>query len=150
MLIKTFRKLFTAKEQDIDDIALSHRTELASAALMIEVARSDFDASDIELQTVIAHLKDSFEITPAELESLTARAHDSVEASASLYEFTRVVNDNLDLHAKRELIAMMWRVAFADGELSKYEEHLIRRVADLIYVAHSDFIQLKHAAEEAL
>jgi uncharacterized tellurite resistance protein B-like protein len=37
----------------------------------------------------------------------------------------------------------MWTVAYADGDLDKYEEHLIRQVAELTYVPHSDYIQCK-------
>ena len=41
---------------------------------------------------------------------------------------------------------MMWRVAMADSALSRYEEHVIRKVADLLYVPHGDFITAKQSA----
>ena len=47
---------------------------------------------------------------------------------------------------KRDLLAMMWRVAMADNEISRYEEHVIRKVADLLYVPHGDFIAAKQSA----
>jgi len=40
----------------------------------------------------------------------------------------------------------MWQVAFADDNLDRYEEHLIRKVAELTYVSHQDFIRLKHSS----
>jgi len=44
----------------------------------------------------------------------------------------------------------MWRVAMADNALSRYEEHVIRKVADLLYVSHSDFIRSKSEATSLL
>ena len=41
------------------------------------------------------------------------------------------------------LIKTLWRVAAADGDIHRYEDHLIRRIADLLYVPHSDFIRAK-------
>ena len=41
---------------------------------------------------------------------------------------------------------LLWHVALADGEIDKYEDHLVRKVADLIYVPHLSFIRAKHNA----
>jgi uncharacterized tellurite resistance protein B-like protein len=48
-----------------------------------------------------------------------------------------------------KLVENMWRVAFSDQKLDKYEEALIRKVADLIYVSHQDFIKTKLAARDS-
>jgi uncharacterized tellurite resistance protein B-like protein len=61
-----------------------------------------------------------------------------------MYQFTQQVNEHCSVQDKFDLIAGMWRIAYADGELDKYEEYVIRKVADLIHVAHSDFIRAKH------
>ena len=73
-------------------------------------------------------------------------AGERADAATCLYEFTRVVNDTASIEQKRELIGLMWRVAMADQTLSQYEEHVIRKVADLLYLPHSDFIRAKQAA----
>ena len=72
-----------------------------------------------------------------------------MDESTSLYEFTRVINDNYTPQQKLQLISAMWVVAYADGNLDKYEEHLIRRVAELTYVAHEDYIRAKLRAQDS-
>ena len=71
------------------------------------------------------------------------QASDRVDESTSLYEFTRVINDHYSAEQKLQLVSCMWQVAYADGNLDKYEEHLIRRVAELTYVPHQDYIRVK-------
>ena len=74
-------------------------------------------------------------------------ASDEVDQDTSLFDFTRVINDHYSASQKLELIESMWRVAYADGRLDKYEESLIRQVAELTYVSHSDYIRAKLAAQ---
>jgi uncharacterized tellurite resistance protein B-like protein len=79
---------------------------------------------------------------------LRALAHEKAEESTSLYEFTAQVNAQFSVDAKLSLIKNMWRIAFADGEVDRYEDGVIRRVSELIYVSHSDFIRMKIAARD--
>ena len=81
------------------------------------------------------------EATADLLESASARADDAV----SLFEFTRRLNERLDETQKLRVLEMMWRVAHADGRIDKHEEHLLRRVADLLHLTHADFVRLRHA-----
>ena len=92
-----------------------------------------------------ALLKESLRLSEDDLKVLLENASERVDAATSLYEFTRLVNDHYSAREKGELIEAMWRVAYADAELDKYEEHLIRRVAELIYVPHEEFIRSKTA-----
>ena len=120
----------------------------AAAALLVEVARADFEQDEFEEQTMAALLATTLQIAPENVALLIENAGDAVESSTSLYEFTREINDHFSYAQKCDLIESMWLVAFADGRIDKYEEHLIRRVADLIYVSHEDFIRRKHQAGE--
>ena len=83
-----------------------------------------------------------------EVHELVALATARVDEATSLYEFTRVINDHYSAAQKVQLIEAMWAVAFADGDLDKYEEHLIRQVAELIYVPHQDYVRCKRRAEQ--
>ncbi|MBA4693792.1 MAG: TerB family tellurite resistance protein [Congregibacter sp.] len=144
MLMTKLKTLFTkdAGAQTQEDRAL----ELACAALMFEVARADFAIEEAEQQAVRALLMTEFALTPEEITTVTEKASEQVDAATCLFEFTRTLNDLASIEQKRALLAMMWRVAMADNELSRYEEHLIRKVADLLYVPHSDFIAAKQQA----
>ena len=146
MLIDRLKSLFgddTAESAQAGARAL----ELASAALMFEVARADFAVDEAEQQAVHQLLQAEFDLSQEEVAAVTEEAADSVDAAISLFEFTRTVNELASTDQKRVLIGMMWRVAMADNALSRYEEHLIRKVADLLYIPHADFIQAKQAAK---
>ena len=77
-------------------------------------------------------------------------AEKKVSESTSLYEHTRLVNDLCDYQDKLKLISNLWIIAFADNQLDKYEEYLIRKISDLLHVSHSDFIREKMKIKTAL
>ena len=91
-------------------------------------------------------LKNTLHLSEQDLETLLRKADAAVDNATSLYEFTRLINEHYCYDDKRALVQCMWQVAYADASLDKYEEHLIRRVAELIYLSHEDFIRTKHAA----
>lgn len=123
--------------------------KLTTAALLIEVSRADYDFDAVEKARIVDTLRTTFNLNAVELDSLVKLAEDEVQQSTSLYQFTRLVNDFYDYDQKQALISAMWQVAYADGNLDRYEEHLIRKVSELIYVSHKDFIRLKLSAASA-
>lgn len=123
------------------------RMRLACAALMMEVATID-DHFSIDESSALQHLlSEQFTLSKSDSERLQQRAKDARHDATSLYEFTRDINEHCSIEEKFDLIRAMWQVAFADGHLDKYEEHIIRRAADLIHVNHSDFIRAKLSAK---
>ena len=122
---------------------------LAACALLLEVALADRAEETDELDTMQQAMADSFGITPSAFATLLGAARQHLTHSISLYEHTRVLNEHLTHAEKIELIYKMWAVAYADGHLDHYEEHLIRRVADLLYVEHRDFMLAKLDARDA-
>jgi len=123
-----------------------HTLKLTTAALLIEVSQADFELNAAEKASIVYTLRNTFNLNAMELDSLVTMAEDEVQQSTSLYQFTRLVNDFYDYEQKLTLISSMWQVAFADNNLDRYEEHLIRKVAELTYVTHKDFIRLKQTA----
>ncbi|GAB1259307.1 tellurite resistance TerB family protein [Aurantivibrio plasticivorans] len=124
-----------------------HHRQLACAALLIEVAYADNDCSDTEQRALHDMLASKFELSTAELDELIRSAQQSQQSATSLYEFTQQINNHYNSEEKFQLVESMWSMAFADGVIDKYEEHLIRRVAELIYISHSDFIRAKLSAK---
>jgi len=127
----------------------AHGRHLAAAALLIEVARADYGFDPREQVALTQALRRNFGLSHAEIDTLLALAEAEARASTSSYTFTRLVNDEYSDQEKSELLRAMWSVAFADGAVDKYEEHLIRKIAGLIYVPHQEFIRtrLQAAAE---
>ncbi|MFT7186055.1 MAG: putative tellurite resistance protein B-like protein [Pseudohongiellaceae bacterium] len=126
----------------------SHSIDLASLALLIEVAKSDHDISPLELEEIVTLAIKTFGISPSEQTILIAQAKEVANNATSLFEYTSVVNEHYSEKQKFQLILAMWRVAYADSRIDRYEEHLIRKIADLIYLPHMKFIEAKHNASE--
>ncbi|BBB27754.1 tellurite resistance TerB family protein [Amphritea japonica] len=116
---------------------------VASAALMIEVLLSDYERKPEEQKTLIAIIKKSFSLDQATTEELLNQAEKAQQEATDYFRFTSQINDSCTPQEKVTLIENLWRVAYADGELHHYEEHLIRRIADLTHVSHMDFIAAK-------
>lgn len=125
-----------------------HETRLATAALLVEVARSDDDFDRTERSTLLGLLEREYGLSRDECGALLELAGGRVEASISLDEFTRLIDRNFSPDRKRHVMELLWRIACADGRIDKYEEHLIRRIADLIHVPHRIFIQAKLRVQE--
>ena len=120
-----------------------HALQLAAAVLLIEISRSDAHVSSTEEAVILRAIKATFELTEEEADSVIATANRETDEAVSFYEFTRVINDQFSAEQKSELVKMLWEVAVADGHIDDYEDHYIRKIADLIYVPHSEFIRTK-------
>lgn len=126
-----------------------HRLQLASAALLLELAHADHEFSDAERHALEAILRECYALSDTELQELWQLALAEKANATSLYQFTALFNEHYDYPAKLQLLSNLWRVAWADGRLDRYEEHTIRKVSDLLYMSHKDFIQTKQATRPA-
>jgi uncharacterized tellurite resistance protein B-like protein len=145
-MISAFKKLFEVPP--LETVAeREHRLQLAAAALLVETARADFSEDQFEESVLRGALCETLGLTSGEVDELLRQAGAELDEATSLYDFTRVINDHYSAAQKLELIRCMWSVAYADGRLDKYEEYLIRQVAELTYVPHSDYIRAKLAAK---
>jgi uncharacterized tellurite resistance protein B-like protein len=118
-------------------------TNLTCASLSIEVALADRDFDDTEISTLKRILENSYSISKEKIEDLVKNAEQDVKDSTSLYEYTRDINDKFEYEQKLELLDHLWRISYADGSVDKYEEHLVRKISDLIHISHGDFIASK-------
>lgn len=124
--------------------------KLALAVLLIEVAESDYKEVPEERAALLSVVKESFDLSDHEAEVLIALAKQEHDQSTDYFQFTRLINRNYTPEQKIQLIESLWVVAFADHELHRYEEHVIRRLADLIHVPHNEFIAARLRVEDKL
>lgn len=146
-MIKALKSLFEPTRAQTGE-SREKSLRLAAAALLVETARADFSQDAAELEKLGQLLASTLKLDMGEVHALVGTAQERVEDATSLYEFTKVINEYCDPEQKLRLVSAMWAVAYADGDADKYEEHLIRNVADLLYVPHSNYIQCKLAARE--
>ena len=143
-MLKKIQAFFSEAETDAtDDEAALH---LAAAILLVEVAKSDhsLEASEIERMKVV--LQRDWHVDDADLEDLMEVARDTSDHHVSLHAQIDLVNRNFTVRQKFNLICGLWQVSCADGTIHHHEELLVRRLADLLYVSHTDFIRSKHLA----
>ena len=142
-----FDSHFACKDED-NDTHTADQLHLASAALMIELCKADQSIDEAETTTLVEILRTRFDLEESDLEELMVLAEAEAKDSTSLYQFTSLMNEQFEYAEKVMLIQNMWEVAYADGHIDRYEEHLIRKVADLLYLSHVDFIKSKVKARE--
>lgn len=122
--------------------------DLATAVLLVEISRADFDQDETELAHIRELLLNHLALDEISVDSLLQQAHQEADRLVSVQHITRLMNEQLDQEGKRKVVEMMWSVVYADGDKHHYEEHLLRKVAELLYVSHEDFIRARHLAEE--
>jgi len=130
-----------------DPINLEQALRVATAVLLIEVTRADFIVQASEKARMRQLLEQQFGLSTAELDALMDEAEADADRLVSIQHTTRLLNEHYEHAMKLRVIEMMWQLVYADGAKDHYEEHLIRQVADLLYISHSEFIQARHKAE---
>ncbi len=141
--IKQFFEKYINPSPDIPDRVSEHSLQLATAALLIEMMRADAKISEDERRTVTKSIQSKFKLTEEETNALLQLAEEEIWKSTGYYEFTSLINKGFTYRQKLKVVEHMWEVAFADADLDKYEEHMVRKIANLIYVSHKDFIETK-------
>ncbi len=125
-----------------------HRVRLATAALLVEMMNQDQKILDSERQVVHEALSDNFDLSDEETKELFRLAEEEIHNATDYYQFTKLIAEHFTQPQKIQVIELLWRVAYADNHLDAYEEHMVRRIADLIYVPHQDYIRTKIAAQK--
>jgi len=153
-MIKSISKFFKEFMEPLDTENLGgdakedvHSIHFATATLLMEVSRSeqgeDSAASGLEQDKVLSILTQLFEFTDAEVRQLIDLAEDASDEAHDLYTFTKLINEHYDYNSRKTLVKNLWEVAYADGRVDAYEEHIIRRISGLVHLANADFIRAK-------
>ena len=122
--------------------------DIAIAVLLLECARADFDKQPAEMDAIRTALRVQFGADDAEVDRLLGEATRNAASAVSLHGPVSRLNSELTPDEKRALMQWMWKVAAIDGRVDPHEEHLLRRVADLLYISHADYIRAKLGAVE--
>jgi len=124
-----------------------HALRVATAVLLIEVARADYAEDLSEDRATFALIKEFFELSDAEAALLVDEARRQADHAISLQTFTRTLHEQLTVPQKHQVVEMLWKVALADERLDKYEDYVVRKVADLLYVSHTDLIRIRNRVQ---
>lgn len=147
-MLAKLKQFFESPNQTLSAEEQAHHLNLAAASLLLEVVMADETMSDEEAKILPELLTTSLGLSVNDVGALIQDATVSQSNSTSLYEFTQAINDNFDIEQKQQLILAMWRLAYADGHLCQYEDQMIRRTSELLYLRHSELIQMRNLAIE--
>ena len=146
MILEALKNLFEDKST-LEETAEDEGLGIAAGVLMLEIARADDEIDDLEKEVVIEGVKNILHLTNHEISEIFQKVITVVEESVSFFEFTSLINDSCSRKEKYDLLVILWKVAYADGQLDKYEEYYIRKIKDLLYLSQSDFIKAKLEAK---
>jgi uncharacterized tellurite resistance protein B-like protein len=121
----------------------------ATAVLMLDVALADKVFDERELDYLRAAAETHFDLGPGEAEELIEAARDEAEDLVSLHEFTHLLHSHLNEEEKAAVIGVLWQIAYSDRQLDKYENALVLKISDLLYVSRGRVMRLKHDAAKA-
>jgi uncharacterized tellurite resistance protein B-like protein len=151
-MIEKFKQFFAKHLSPADDSEAVNEQQLhlATAALLVEISRADGKVDAAEQAAISRAIAKVFAIDESKSNELIQLASLEIEDSTCYHQFTSLINKNFSKQQKHQVVEMMWEVAYADAEMEKYEEQLLRRLSDLLYVPHSEFIQSKLRVKERL
>ena len=140
VLIKFLKNIFSRKKEvevsDIDE-------NLACAILLVEVSYSDFDIDKLEIESIKNLLEKNFDLSNEKSDWLVNKALNLHKDTNCLRKYIRLINEKYSNDQKKNFITMAWEIARADNAVDKHEEHRIRKLSELLYVDHKDFIKSK-------
>ena len=85
---------------------------MATAVLMIDVARADHVFEESEFDRLLNLIEAHFELTPEDAAELVNVASEKAEDLTSLHEFTQALHKHLDEAEKARIISLLWQIAF--------------------------------------
>jgi len=122
---------------------------LATAILMVEIARADHVFEESEFERLLELIASHFELSSGDAADLVVSASEATKDVVHLHEFTQLLRKNLTDAEKGRVVGLLWQIAYADGRLDKYEDSLVLKISDLLYVSRGRVMQLKHHAKMA-
>jgi len=143
------RTIFDARADERSGTPSEHELQLATAVLLVEVMRSDANLEEAEKTVILSALCDKFALSSEESLQLFELAQHRAEQAFDFQHFTSRLNKGYSSGQKVRIVEYLWRVAYADGHLSEHENHLMRKIADLLYISHGDYIAAKERAKAA-
>jgi uncharacterized tellurite resistance protein B-like protein len=145
-MIAKLRRFIQSHTQAITPEDKAHQLRLAAASMLLEVVFADDTLAPEEAALLPRLLTETLSMSEQDAKALIDEAKRAQGNATSLFEFTNAINTEFSLEQKQQLLLAMWQLAYADGQLSHYEDHIIRRTADLLYLKHSELIQMRNQA----
>ncbi len=143
-MLELFKRIFNQIDESLtSEEGPKRKLEIATCVILLEAATADSEFSEEELQRIISLLKVRFQMTDSSGNELIETSKRERENSPGLWHFTNLINENLSIDEKYELMEMAWKVIYSDGTLDRFENYIAHKLLNLLNLDHSKFIELK-------
>ncbi len=142
-IVKRFFGGLSAEASSPENVTPQHDARVAVCALLLEMAKIDETFTSAEMSQIISILKDKYGLLVEDAEALISAAEQELDGSIDYWQFARLINANYSTEEKIDIIEMLWRIVFVDGNMDKYENHLMHKLADLLRLTHQQLIDAK-------
>jgi uncharacterized tellurite resistance protein B-like protein len=145
-MLNIVKRFFSKEKEGGPDAAgqeTGHDINVATCALLVEIARIDGTFSHEEMETVISILKEKYGLSRENVDALIEEAEKQLEESVDLWQFARLINENYSNDEKMEIIETLWQVVYVDGKMDQYEHYLMNKLKNLLRVSHNQLIDAK-------
>lgn len=142
LLFSELKKVFLSQQPVEEKIS----PQLATTVLLVEIMRLDSELKEQEKKYLYNFIQQEYLLEKHEINELIELANTQLELSTDYHQFTHALNQQLTVSEKIRLVARLWEMAKADDHIDAHEEHVIRKLADLLHLRHSEFIQAKNLA----
>ncbi|HVR43608.1 MAG TPA: TerB family tellurite resistance protein, partial [Thermoanaerobaculia bacterium] len=149
-LARFFREQLTPQSPEEKEGEHHHRIRLATASVLLETAYADQSMSTREQEDIIEYLRQRFELEPDDARELLETAEEHRAHTIDHFAMTNLLRQNLSLADRIEIVREMWRLVYGDGSLHQYENHLVRKLADLLGLEHHVMIEAKLEVQKEL
>jgi len=151
-MLNYLKELFSNpnNNESVESESNQHKLQVAACALLIEIAAADDEFAEEEKNKIIAVMKNIFDLTNEEVDNFITKSEEEIINSVSLYEFTDVLNKQLNSDEKYFIIKNLWHIAYADGNLDTFEDHYIKKISNNLHLYHKDRIAAKLEVKEEL
>ena len=143
-MIDVVKKFFQkAPVEEVREEDKAQKIQVATCALLLEVANSDEEFSESERENIVRILEEDFRLSDEYAQEIIERAERERKERIDLWGFTRLINENYSIEEKIKIIEMVWKVIYADGKLDKYEDYLAHKLSKLLKLEHKQLIDAK-------
>jgi uncharacterized tellurite resistance protein B-like protein len=145
-MLDTIKQFFEkAKAEVPEDTSpkTEHDIRVAACALFVEIARIDEEFTDAEMETIIAILKEKYDLSQEHADALIAEAEKELDKSVDLWQFSNLINENYSNEEKIDIIETLWRIVYVDGKMDEHEHYLMGKLQNLLRLTHDQLITAK-------
>lgn len=132
----------------INKVDSTRKIQIATCALLLELANADSDFADVERESIISILKNNFQFSDEETDALIKETENELKESIDLWQFTNLINQNFSVDEKEKILENAWKIIYADKRLDQYEDYLIHKIANLLRLNHKQLIKTKLKVRE--